>query len=98
MRTSVSLAASLCLMAISGIVPAQAGTSYGCHNCVPTFMSIVTSSGSHGVPDPTRRGRFVSHFDSVGVPQSIVTPADSGEQLVEVPCEEPKNTWYSWFD
>jgi hypothetical protein len=62
-------------------------------------MTVITSSGTHDVPDPTRRGRFVSHFDSVGVPQSIVTPASSGSELVEVPCEEPvKQHWYSWFD
>jgi hypothetical protein len=56
-------------------------------------MSVIVFGGSaHAVPEPTRRGNFIGHFDANGVPQSIVTPVDSHEEFVEVPCETP--VWY----
>ena len=98
MRTSVSLAASLCLMILSNVAPAQAGSRYSCHDCTPTWMSVIVKGGTaHDVPFPTRRGNLISHFDANGVPQSIVTPVDSHEELVEIPCVETEKT-YSWFD
>lgn len=96
MRTSVSLAASLCLFFLSTAGPVQAESSYDCPSkCVPTLMSVIVKSGSNGhdVPHPTRRGNFIGHFDANGVPQSIVTPVDSYEEIVEVPCED-NTDWY----
>ena len=97
MRTSVSYAASLCLVTLTSVVPAQAGSLYGCHDeCTPTTMSTLVTSGTHDVPFPTRIGRFISHFDSVGVPQSIVTPEGSHLVVTEIPCPPVVKNGFFW--
>lgn len=65
------------------------GWSFGCNDCVPTIIGTLVNSGSHDYPFPSRIGRFVSHFDENGTPQSIITPAETNMQYTEVPCEEP---------
>lgn len=87
MRTSVAQIASLALIVLGFTVPpAQAGSN-GCHSCVPTFLSVLVKSGTHGTPNPSRIGDFIGHFDAAGVPQSIVEPSDTHVEIVEGPCE-----------
>ncbi|HEY9011035.1 MAG TPA: hypothetical protein VIN06_08445 [Devosia sp.] len=97
MRTVVSLAALLSLTFLTA-PPAQAGYSYECHSCTPTFMTVLVHSGTHGVPDPKRIGNFIGHFDANGVPQSIVTPEETHEEIVEGPCVETSNGFLWWKD
>lgn len=79
MRTALSLiAASLLLSTGSAVVQVTQAQEFEC----------TTSYHHYDVPDPTRRGRFISHFDENGAPQSIVTPSDSDTTCVEV---EPEN-------
>ena len=57
---------------------------------VPQF-ECTTSYHHYDVPDPTRRGPFISHFDGNSAPQSIVTTSDSDTTCTEPepPTEQP---------
>lgn len=48
------------------------------------YLPCTTTYHQYTVPNPTRRGMFISHFDENGVPQSIVTPSDSDTTCTEV--------------
>lgn len=53
-------------------------------------LECTTTYHNYGVPDPTRRGVFISHFGANGAPQSIVTSSDSETTCVEPEEEEPE--------
>src|SRR5690606_25979990 len=85
MRTLVTLATGSILMVMLASTPSQAGSS-GCHSCTPSIVWKIAISGTHGVPGPSRNGRFVGHFDANCVPQSIITLSTSGAYSEVVPC------------
>lgn len=94
MRTVLPLAASAALLALTAITPTQVQAGYSCHACTMLIQTIVGSGGGHTVPNPTRRGDYIGHFDANGIPQSIVTPADNHIEESEVPC--PPRMKYSY--
>ena len=58
---------------VATVTPAQA--------C--SYEVCTTKYQSYSVPDPTRRGAFISHFNAAGAPQSLTTPSES-----DTVCEE----------
>ena len=76
MIRTLPLVALVSLIAGSAAIstPAQAGES--CKTCTTKYQS-------YSVPDPTRRGAFISHFNAAGAPQSLTTPSES-----DTVCEE----------
>lgn len=97
MRTLVSLAMSATMIGMIAVTPAAAGSYNGCQTCIPTIIRTVFGSAHPGTPDPTRRGLFISHFDSNGVPQSLITQAETYIVETEVPCPPKTHDW-SWDD
>ena len=81
MHKVLSLIALSSLLSVSAVAtPVQAVN--GCMT-----LECVVSYKTYSVPNPTRRGNFISHFDAQGVPQSIVTPSET-----DVTCTEVQKT------
>lgn len=92
MKSTLLLAVPAVILGMAAASPARAGEgSCDYQSCTPTFVTVfelVQGGSVPGVPFPTRRGAFISHFDEGGAPRSLVTPVESSlkETLVEVPC------------
>lgn len=76
---TLSALASLALGVTIVATPASA-------NAMPEPV-CTTTYHQYDVPNPTRRGIFIGHFDENGVPQSVVTPSDSDTTCFEQPYE-----------
>ena len=83
---------TLPLVALTSLVLGTAAISTPVQaNSICIKQVCTTTYKTWSVPNPTRRGNFISHFDAQGVPQSIVTPSETDTTCVEE-SNYPNNT------